>query len=207
MDIKDIENIFKNKDAGYIGRHACFSVLIPLVRMDDSVEVLFEKRSSVIARQPGEICFPGGMKENGESDLECALRETSEELGIEYRDIHVGAKVGTLNTYGGYIIQVYTGEIASDTLKKSAPSEIEVEELFTVPLDFFLKNSPDVYKSRISSQVGDEFPNDLIGFPGGYPWKVSEGEIPVYVYGDYVIWGITGRIIRYFAEVINENTI
>ena len=64
-----------------------------------------------------------------------------------------------------------------------------------------------MYKSRISSQVGDEFPNDLIGFPGGYPWKVSEGEIPVYVYGDYVIWGITGRIIRYFAEVINENII
>lgn len=207
MDIKEIENIFKDKDAGYIGRHTCFSVLVPLVRKEDSVEVLFEKRSSGIKRQPGEICFPGGMKEKGESDLECAVRETSEELGIEFRDIHVGAKVGTLNTYGGYIIQVYTGEIAADVLKKSSPSETEVEELFTVPLDFFLESSPDVYKSRITSQVGDEFPNDLIGFPQGYPWKEAEGEIPVYVYGDYVIWGITGRIIRYFAEVINEKRI
>lgn len=204
MEIKQIEEFFSGREPEYIGRHACFSVLIPLVRIDDSIEVLFEKRSSKIKRQPGEICFPGGMKENGESDRDCAIRETSEELGIEYRHIHMGPKVGTLNTYGGYIIQVYSGEIACDVLKNASPSEIEVEELFTVPLDFFLNESPQVYKAVVSSEVEDGFPYDVIGFPDGYPWKKTETDIPVYVYENHVIWGITGRIIRYFADALKE---
>lgn len=202
MDILELENLLKDKGPSYIGRHSCFSVMIPLIRKGDDIEVLFEVRSSKIKRQPGEICFPGGMKEKGETDVECAVRETSEELGIPYRDIHIGAEVGTLNTYGGYIIKVYMGEIARDVLEKASPSEVEVAELFTVPLSFFLENEPDIYHSRITSEIEKDFPYELVGFPDGYPMRVIEGEVPVYVYDKYVIWGITGRIMKHFAETL-----
>lgn len=204
MDIEYINGIFKNREPEYIGRHACFSVIVPMIKTDSGIEILFEKRSSSIRRQPGEICFPGGMKEHDETDLECALRETSEELGIREDDIKSCIEIGTLNTYGGYIIKVYTGEITADVLEKAVPSPDEVEELFKVPLEFFLNTEPDVYDGIVTSRLEDDFPLDLVGFPHGYPWKKVKNDIPVYVYDNYVIWGITGRIIKYFADVIND---
>lgn len=60
-----------------------FAVLIPLVTLGDDGRdhLLLEVRSMSVA-QPGEICFPGGRMEAGETVLEAALRETCEELGV-----------------------------------------------------------------------------------------------------------------------------
>ena len=37
-----------------------YSVMVPLIRKEDGIHVLFEQRASRLKRQPGEICFPGG---------------------------------------------------------------------------------------------------------------------------------------------------
>ncbi len=183
---------------GNIGCTRDFAVIMLMV--DD--EFIFEVRSDTIKRQPGEICFPGGMKEPGESDIDCALRETSEELGIEKDDISIDAQVGTLATYSGNAINVYLGRISRDTFENMSPSSIEVKEIFTVPADFFLNNEPEVYYSRIYSHPEDAFPVKKVGYPDGYPWSVGKGEIPIYEYDGYIIWGITGRIIKFFTEII-----
>ena len=44
--------------------------------------LLFEVRADTLDRQPGEVCFPGGHMESGETPAACALRETEEELSI-----------------------------------------------------------------------------------------------------------------------------
>ena len=188
----------EKKGPGNIGCTRDFSVIMLMV--DD--ELIFEVRSDTIKRQPGEICFPGGMKEPGETDIECALRETSEELGIDRDDISIGAKVGTLATYSGNAINVYLGRIDRETFKNMEPAVIEVKEVFTVPLGFFIENDPEVYYSRIYSHPDDAFPVKKVGYPEGYPWSVGRGEIPIYEYEGYIIWGITGRIIKYFTESI-----
>ena len=49
------------------------AVLVPLVEKDGVWHLLYEVRSSTI-RQGGEVCFPGGHREAGESIVDCALR-------------------------------------------------------------------------------------------------------------------------------------
>ena len=65
-----------------------FAVLILLTEIEGELCFVFEKRAAGI-RQPGDICFPGGKVEPGESLAECALRETEEEIGIRPSDIEV----------------------------------------------------------------------------------------------------------------------
>lgn len=105
MKATDISRIVNEHEPGIIGRHKCFSVVIPMIDIDGELHILYEVRSPKIKRQPGEICFPGGEREPGETDIECALRETSEELCIDTDDIFVIGEVGTLFTYGGYVIK------------------------------------------------------------------------------------------------------
>ena len=58
-----------------------YAVLIPLVNTDGGDALLMELRSQKV-RQPGEVCFPGGRAEPGETAVEAAVRETCEELGV-----------------------------------------------------------------------------------------------------------------------------
>ena len=204
MKITDIRNAVNEHRPGIIGRHRCFSVVIPIVDMDGELHILYEVRSSKIKRQPGEICFPGGEKEPGETDIECAVRETSEELCIDKDDISVIGEVGTMFTYGGYVIKAYAAQIDSRIIAAASPSDSEVSELFTVPIEFFIDNEPEMYYSYAKQEIQEDFPLELIGFPGGYKWASAKTEVPIYVYDKYVIWGITGRITGYFADMLRN---
>ena len=57
------------------------AVFMPLVEADGKLSLLFEVRSKLIG-QAGEVCFPGGRIEEGESPLDAAVRETMEELEL-----------------------------------------------------------------------------------------------------------------------------
>ena len=94
-----------------------------------------------------------------------------------------------------------------ETIENATPSESEVSELFTVPLDFFLSNEPREYYSYAKQEIQENFPLELIGFPDGYKWASAKTEVPIYVYDKYVIWGITGRITRYFANMLKNSSI
>ena len=65
-----------------------YAVLLPLIEVENETHILFEVRSMSLRRQPGEICFPGGKIDPEDLDQkQCAIRETSEELGINEEDI------------------------------------------------------------------------------------------------------------------------
>ena len=89
-------------------------------------------------------------------------------------------------------------------LDRLAPNPAEVQETFLVPLDFFRTHPPLSYTYPLIPQVGDDFPNALIGFPQGYPWRAGQTEVPIYRYGDRAIWGLTGRIVRWLVEQLDQ---
>ena len=89
-----------------------YAVLVPLVERPEGLCLLYEVRaSSLDARQPGEVCFPGGRMEAGEDPVACALRETWEELAIPPEKVEVVARLDFLTHQGGFVMYPVLGVV------------------------------------------------------------------------------------------------
>lgn len=200
--IAGIQRILTRRKPSAVGRFQQFAVLMPMVETDDGIAVLFEKRSAGLHRQPGEICFPGGQQEPGETPLMCALRETCEELAIDRAHIGTVTKVQTLYTRG-FLISCYAAKVNIEEMK---PSSDEVAEVFTVPLEYFMENQPEMLYMEYGPKDDSHFPYEKIGMEKGksYNWRQDVHEIPVYTYENHIIWGMTGRMIQGFVKILKE---
>jgi peroxisomal coenzyme A diphosphatase NUDT7 len=206
MEIKEIEKILQDRLPRPYGDYKYFSVLVPLVKKDGKLNVLFEIRSDTLNRQPGEICFPGGRVEKGESPIEGALRETSEELNIPIEKIKIIKELDYFYTYSNFTLYTFLGILNEEDIVKERLNKDEVKDVFLVPLDFFLKTEP-VVKIFEVAPVSDDFPYELVNLKNTYNWRKGRLTIPIFKYEDYVIWGLTGKVIHNLANIINKGGI
>ena len=77
-DLEHLRRRYADHVPGLLGARHSYAVLCPLVERPDGLHLLFEVRSAALHRQPGEVCFPGGRMEAGETPEQCALRETGD---------------------------------------------------------------------------------------------------------------------------------
>lgn len=193
---------FREKWAGHVpgiqDMKASYGVLVPLVERPEGLCLLYEVRADTLGRQPGEVCFPGGRVEAGETPSDCALRETWEELGIPQAAVELIAPLDLLTHQGGFVIHPFLGVV--DPAAAVCPSPAEVKEVFTVPVNWLLAHPPAVYSYDLVPQVGEDFPYERVGFPGGYRWRGGKVTVPIYDWPDHPIWGLTGRITRRLLE-------
>ena len=177
-----------------------YAVLVPLVERPEGLSLLFEVRASTLAHQPGEVCFPGGKVERGESPRDCALRETFEELGIPAGEVELISPLDLLVQQGKFVMHPFLGVVSPAGLAAMAPSPAEVDSTFLVPVEWLRTHPPQIYSYELKPQVGADFPYDRIGFPNGYRWRSGMATVPVYPWPDRPIWGLTGRIVRRLME-------
>lgn len=196
ININGVKEKMAERKPGVIGDRKEFAVLIPLVERADGLHLLFEKRSGNI-KQPGDICFPGGRIEEGESIIECALRETCEEIGIN--DVEVIGQFDSILEVNRITMHTVVGIVTEDALKNARINPEEVADIFTVPLDFFVATKPMSHTVRILQDTAD-FPYEEAGIRKDYKWRVGIQEIFIYHYEDRIIWGLTARIAKWFAD-------
>ena len=94
--------------------------------------------------------------------------------------------------------------IDSKAMEDMKLSEEEVEEVFTVPLSFFIKNEPYIYMADVKPEIRSDFPYDRFGIDDTYPWRNTVMDVPLYEYEDRKIWGLTARLIYGFVRRIYE---
>ena len=194
------------------------AVILPFIRIKGEYHILFEKRSRHI-KQGGEICFPGGRfsPELDKTYQDTALRETYEELGISSKNIEIIGRLDTVVARMGSIIEVFVGEISLPSIDNIAFSEDEVENIFTIPLSFFLNNSPSVYQVRMEVQPsfidsnGEKIillPSKELGLPERYhtPWGGQIYDVYVYQTQHGVLWGITASILQGFLDLFQNRS-
>jgi 8-oxo-dGTP pyrophosphatase MutT (NUDIX family) len=148
-------------------------VLVPLYVENGELHAVFTKRREDLRRHPGEISFPGGRYDEGESDLRAtALREAEEEIGLPRDAVEiVGALQPTPTIATGYAVYPFVGLI--DPGREWTISAREVAEVIELPL------------SALRAGYGRR---RLIR--RGLPIRTDTYEV-----GEHLIWGATARIL------------
>lgn len=174
------------------------AVLIPLAEKEGALHILFEVRQAGI-RQGGEICFPGGMIEEGETPMEAAARETAEELLIPSENVEILAPMHTMSGPGGAQIDSFLGVLHD---YRGSYSRAEVDHVFTVPLDWFAQYTPRRSKGAMTVETAEDFPYDYIPGGKGYPWRKIPRTFYFYETQGGVIWGMTAELLYHCLKVL-----
>lgn len=192
------------------------AVLVPLVESEGKYHLLFEKRANHI-RQGGEVSFPGGEFDTKKDQglRQTAIRETSEELGLSNEKINILGKIGTLVAPMGVTVDAFVGLISIQNVDELSIDKNEVEKVFLVPIENFLRNKPEEYTVKLEvhpSHTNEKgktielLPVQKLGLPERYskPWKNGFHRVLVYNSTEEVIWGITAEIVFELCRMINS---
>ncbi|QSQ08016.1 putative Nudix hydrolase NudL [Koleobacter methoxysyntrophicus] len=202
MDINRIKQKIAERKPKPEMHNSLFSVFLPLIHTDKGCNILFEIRSQSLDKQPGEICFPGGGIEEGETALDSAVRETCEELNVPLNRIEVFGPLDYVITPYNIVIYPFAGRLeVTDTAKIEFNRE-EVSDIFTVPLDYLLKCRPLVHYVDVKTVPGEDFPFSLVQNGREYNWRTGRYPVFFYKYKDFIIWGLTARILKNFLDII-----
>lgn len=196
MNFEQVKNLMKGRKPTTLEIMREFAVLILLTEKEDGLHFVFEKRAEGI-KQPGDVCFPGGKVEPGESLAQCVLRETEEEIGVT--GIEILGEFAVQYELTSIAMHSLVGFVSEEKLAQMKLNEGEVAEVFTVPVAFFVKNKPYTYDYDILQDVKD-FPYEKFGIRSDYKWRVGHKTIVLYQYEDRLIWGLTAAIVKKFAE-------
>jgi len=181
-----------------------YAILLPMIKKNGEIHILFEVRAYHLRRQPGEICFPGGkVDEHDTSYMEAAIRETCEELQVTKDVIHDVFPLDYIVSPNGGIFHLFAGTLSQND-HEIKPNQEEVAEIFTVPLSYFQTTKPKSYKVHLIPKPASDFPLELI--PGGknYKWQIQGINELFYEYKGRTIWGLTAKIVHHFIHLLQE---
>ena len=158
------------------------AVLVPLLRGPDGFELLFTVRAATLANHAGQISFPGGRSDPGETLSQTARRETLEEVGLTVREDDLLGELSELPSPARYVVTPIVGVV--DWPQPLTLSRAEVEEAFTVPL-----NELRTLEPRTEVRYLEGIERTLFY----YPWR------------DRLIWGMTGNVLKNFLDVLEAD--
>jgi 8-oxo-dGTP pyrophosphatase MutT (NUDIX family) len=160
------------------------AVLVPLLKEEGAWKLLFTRRSEQLADHRGQIAFPGGQVEAGDSGpLQTALREAGEELGVRSEDVQPLGILDPADTHTRFRIWPVVCILKWPVrLILSLP---EVREVFFVPVAWLME-------------------------PGNYAWRTVESENArtqrraafFEPFQGQVIWGATAAITIRLMEIL-----
>ncbi|HEY5459309.1 MAG TPA: CoA pyrophosphatase [Sphingomicrobium sp.] len=109
-----------------------------LVAITDRPEpgLILTVRHDDLRTHAGQVAFPGGRIDPGETPCQAALRETSEELGLDPDKVTVLGEADPYRTVTGYQVTPVVGLVPPDLTL--TPNPAEVSGWFEAPLDFVL---------------------------------------------------------------------
>ena len=151
------------------------AVLIPVLVTRDGPSVILTRRADSLARHTGQIAFPGGRLDAGETAVEAALREAREEVDLDPGLVQVLGLSDPYETGTGYLVTPVVGWIEAEPALVASPDE--VAEIFRTPWDFLMDPSNH---SRDHLEAPD----------GARRWYWSM------TWQERYIWGATAGIIR-----------
>jgi 8-oxo-dGTP pyrophosphatase MutT (NUDIX family) len=149
------------------------AVLVPLILHEHSPGILLTHRAAHLSSHAGQVSFPGGRIEPGETPEAAALREAAEEVGLDPRLPEIVGRMPRHRTGTGYVITPIVASVVPGFTLTCDPNE--VASAFELPLAVLL--DPDAPR-RESAE-----------------WKGQRREFWVWPHREHRIWGATAAIL------------
>lgn len=160
------------------------AVLVPILNRVQGPTLLFTQRTAHLHDHAGQISFPGGKVDDGDSDrVATALRETEEETGVPHERVEILGRLPDYDIMTGFRVTPVVGWVQPPAQFK--PDPFEVAEVFEVPLTFFLDPANHQRHSRIVNGVTRHF--YAMPFGERYIWGATAGML----YSLYQVLGST----------------
>lgn len=151
---------------------------------DGELHVVLTRRTQNVEHHRGQISFPGGAREVGESLLHTALRETEEEVGIPRDDVEV---LGDLPLFrippSAFIVRPFVA--SAERRPGFRPDPREVAEVLEVPLPLLVDPAVRRETDRVI---------------GGMKMRVPYFAVPGL--GEPPLWGATAMMLSGLIERI-----
>jgi 8-oxo-dGTP pyrophosphatase MutT (NUDIX family) len=161
------------------------SAAVLILLMHDAagnLRILLTKRSNSVATYVGDYCFPGGMREMADPDLQfTAERETQEELNLQPSHYQIIGALDDFQDRYGNLVRPYIATIAEqDFTNFHQISTDEIASLYYFPLNHLEKLAIDSKLERIAKRH------------------------PTYSYtaGDVFIWGLTASMMVQLGNIL-----
>ena len=161
-------------------QHRRAAVLMPLVRDGDRWSLLLSRRSANLAAHSGQIAFPGGSVDAGETPEDAAVREADEEVGIRSDAVELIGRLDDVISNTGFLVAPFVGVVNGPI--EYVLHRAEVDEVFEVPIEAMLV--PEQPEVRYVPFRGREYPAYF------------------YQYQGYEIWGVTGRMLKSLLDLV-----
>ncbi len=154
------------------------AVLVPVV-LGEAPGILLTKRTSHLSAHAGQVCFPGGRIDPGDSGPEAAaLREAWEEIGLPPDSVEVLGRLPEQITGTGYRITPVLGVLPPELVYRLSAQEVEA--IFELPISVVLDpRAPKLQRQHVDGR-----------------WR----EYWVWPHPQHYIWGATAAILVRLAE-------
>jgi len=158
----------------------CAAVLVPLIWEADQWHLLFTRRTDKVESHKGQVAFPGGACDEGETTPEqTALREADEEIGLNPNDVKILGRLSNMITVSHFRVTPVVGVIKWPTVFKLG--EHEVARVFTIPLGWL-------------SQPSNRWQFEIQGR--------KRSVIAYHPYDGELLWGATARMTVDFISLL-----
>jgi len=159
------------------------AVLIAITKSAEP-KIILTRRAKSLNNHAGQISFPGGKRDQGETALQTAFREAEEEINLSEQ---APIFLGFLDPYymlSGFRVMPVVAIIEPEEMKRLRPNEGEVDEIFQIPLSVILNK----HNFEMSSNV----------------FKGTRRYYYVLDWEAYHIWGATAGMLKNLSDKIGQ---
>ncbi|KAK0578991.1 hypothetical protein LWI29_019420 [Acer saccharum] len=186
---KQNHEIPKTDSTSSTNKRAAVLVCIFQGEVAGDLRVILTKRSSTLSSHSGEVALPGGKREESDvDDVETALREAHEEIGLDPSLVHVVTILDPVFTKNEITVVPVIGILYDKKAFVPAPNALEVEAIFDAPLEMFLKD--ENRRAEEKEWMGDKY---LLHF---FDYEADGNK--------YLIWALTAGILITAASVVYQ---